>query len=113
MSQRNIPFLFYAHGSIVNGANGIAYSSSPSVVLWVKFGSSVREMIDAICDAFHISSTDNIVHMTYRHMIVLPGGVHYFVPVLLNDATQMDFLWETVDTLPQTATVDIYLRLVC
>ncbi|KAK9099093.1 hypothetical protein Syun_026138 [Stephania yunnanensis] len=71
MSQRNIPFLFYAHDSIVNGANGIAYSSSPSVVLWVKFGSSGREMIDAICDAFHISSTDNIVHMTSLELILL------------------------------------------
>ncbi|KAK9105378.1 hypothetical protein Scep_022222 [Stephania cephalantha] len=109
MSQRNIHFIFYAYGSIVNRVNGIAYSSPPSVVLWVKFGSSGREMIDDVCNAFPISSTDIMVHMTYRHMMTIPGGSHYYVPVLLNDATHFDLMWETVDKLPKTATVDIYL----
>ncbi|KAK9105024.1 hypothetical protein Scep_021868 [Stephania cephalantha] len=109
MSQRNIPILFYAYGSIVNGVNGIAYSSPPSVVLWVKFGSSAREMIDDVSNAFPDCTASTIVHMTYRHMMPLPGGSHYYVPVLLNDATHFDLMWDTVDKLPKTTAIDIYL----
>ncbi|KAK9140263.1 hypothetical protein Scep_009944 [Stephania cephalantha] len=75
----------------------------------LKFEIGRQQLMDHMCNTFNISSTEIIVMMTYRQVIILPGGSQYFVPVLLQDTTHFDLMWATVANLPLTATVDIYL----
>ncbi|KAK9135581.1 hypothetical protein Syun_014911 [Stephania yunnanensis] len=74
----------------------------------VEFGKSSLQLMDDVCNAFNVSSTETLVKMTYRHVIIIPEGSHYFAHVLLHDTTHFDLMWATIANLPITITVDIY-----
>src|SRR5262245_24703726 len=96
MGERNILFLCYTDGEMVYDPYGVTYDRPPSSCIMVEMGLNKEQLECLVCEVFGRNYRTTKVDMIFRCATIVGSGAPYFVPLVLNDESNVQFMWSTL-----------------